>query len=221
MSGAPPHHKDASSFPTNTTRLQREHRQRAADPAFRDEYRIHRPIVERSIAWLTRGNRRAPRRGISRNNAWLDLRIAGRTCEVCSTSDSATPTEPGHWPEGQPPAQRRLEPTPRPPDGPSRNTQAIYGPVPKLRSISRHTPRHQRGPTARAHEFSRFLVRDGDHHAHGVGSRSIVEFLETLGPLTDSAAQRRRPRRGSLRGSSRSTADTSSAPLLAPRVPGC
>ena len=57
--------------------LQREHRQRAADPAFRDAYRTHRPMVERSIAWLTRGNRRVPHRGISRNNAWLQLRIAG------------------------------------------------------------------------------------------------------------------------------------------------
>ncbi|WP_066285291.1 IS1182 family transposase [Arthrobacter sp. B6] len=57
--------------------LQREHRQRAADPAFRDAYRRHRPMVERSIAWLTRGNRRVPHRGIKRNNAWLHLRIAG------------------------------------------------------------------------------------------------------------------------------------------------
>ena len=40
--------------------LQREHRQRAADPAFQDDYRTHRPMVERSIAWLTRGNRRVP-----------------------------------------------------------------------------------------------------------------------------------------------------------------
>ncbi|CCQ46224.1 transposase DDE domain protein [Pseudarthrobacter siccitolerans] len=57
--------------------LQREHRQRAADPAFQDDYRTHRPMVERSIAWLTRGNRRVPHRGIRRNNAWLRLRIAG------------------------------------------------------------------------------------------------------------------------------------------------
>jgi hypothetical protein len=57
--------------------LQREHRQRAADPAFQDDYRTHRPMVERSIAWLTRGNRRVPHRGIRRNNAWLHLRIAG------------------------------------------------------------------------------------------------------------------------------------------------
>ncbi|HSO90219.1 MAG TPA: transposase [Arthrobacter sp.] len=37
----------------------------------------HRAMVERSIAWLTRGNRRIPHRGITRNNAWLNLRIAG------------------------------------------------------------------------------------------------------------------------------------------------
>lgn len=57
--------------------LHREHRQRAADPAFRDDYRTHRPTVERSIAWFTRGNRRVPHRGISRSNAWLQRRIAG------------------------------------------------------------------------------------------------------------------------------------------------
>ncbi|MFI2563508.1 hypothetical protein [Paenarthrobacter sp. NPDC018779] len=34
-------------------------------------------MVERSIAWLTRGNRRVRHRGISRNNVWLQLRIAG------------------------------------------------------------------------------------------------------------------------------------------------
>jgi IS5 family transposase len=57
--------------------LLREHRQRASDPAFQDDYRTHRPMVERSIAWLTRGNRRVRHRGVSRNNAWLQLRIAG------------------------------------------------------------------------------------------------------------------------------------------------
>jgi hypothetical protein len=57
--------------------LQREHRQRATNPAFQDSYRTHRPMVERSIAWLTRGNRRVPHRGITLNDAWLRLRIAG------------------------------------------------------------------------------------------------------------------------------------------------
>lgn len=57
--------------------LQRGHRQRAMDPAFQDAYRRHRPMVERSIAWLTRGNRRVRHRGITKNNAWLQLRLAG------------------------------------------------------------------------------------------------------------------------------------------------
>ncbi|KQR65409.1 hypothetical protein ASF98_09820 [Arthrobacter sp. Leaf337] len=47
------------------------------DPAFQDDYRTHRPMVERSIAWLTRGYRRVPHRGIKRDNAWLKLRTTG------------------------------------------------------------------------------------------------------------------------------------------------
>jgi hypothetical protein len=33
-------------------------------------------MVERSIAWLTRGNRRVPHRGVTKNNAWLHTRVA-------------------------------------------------------------------------------------------------------------------------------------------------
>ena len=33
-------------------------------------------MVERSIAWLTRGNRRVPYRGITKNDAWLHRRVA-------------------------------------------------------------------------------------------------------------------------------------------------
>jgi IS5 family transposase len=58
-------------------RLQREHRTRAADEAFQQTYRTHRPMVERSIAWLVRGNRRVPYRGIVKNNSWLHHRAAG------------------------------------------------------------------------------------------------------------------------------------------------
>lgn len=57
--------------------LQREHRTRAKDPNFQDTYRTQRPMVERSIAWLVRGNRRVPYRGITKNNAWLHHRAAG------------------------------------------------------------------------------------------------------------------------------------------------
>lgn len=33
-------------------------------------------LVERSIAWLTRGFRRVPYRGVTANNHWLRLRAA-------------------------------------------------------------------------------------------------------------------------------------------------
>src|SRR3712207_288050 len=55
--------------------LQRAHRTRAADPDFQAVYRRHRPMVERSIAWLTRGHRRVPYRGVAKNDAWLHLQI--------------------------------------------------------------------------------------------------------------------------------------------------
>lgn len=56
--------------------LQRAHRTRAADPGFITAYRRHRPMVERTIAWLTRGNRRLRYRGVAKNHAWLHLRVA-------------------------------------------------------------------------------------------------------------------------------------------------
>lgn len=58
-------------------RVKREHRARAADPSFQADYRQHRPMVERSISWLTRGARRVPYRGVAKNNAWWTLRAAG------------------------------------------------------------------------------------------------------------------------------------------------
>ncbi len=56
--------------------LQREHRRRAADEGFQAAYRQHRPMVERTIAWLTRGNRKVPYRGVTKNNNWLHHRAA-------------------------------------------------------------------------------------------------------------------------------------------------
>ena len=56
--------------------LQRAHRARAQLPEHLATYRRHRPMVERSIAWLTRGNRRVPHRGVVKNNAWLHTRVA-------------------------------------------------------------------------------------------------------------------------------------------------
>ena len=56
--------------------LQRDHRARAATAQHLATYRRHRPMVERSIAWLTRGNRRVPYRGVVKNNTWLHIRVA-------------------------------------------------------------------------------------------------------------------------------------------------
>lgn len=56
--------------------LQRQHRTRADDDEFQALYRQHRPMVERSIAWLTRGARRVPYRGVEKNNNWLHHRVA-------------------------------------------------------------------------------------------------------------------------------------------------
>ncbi|MFD4422353.1 transposase, partial [Agromyces sp. NPDC058484] len=58
-------------------RIKREHRAHAREPEFQAVYRQHRPMVERSIAWLTRGARRVPYRGVAKNNAWWATRAAG------------------------------------------------------------------------------------------------------------------------------------------------
>ncbi|BBX69379.1 hypothetical protein MPSYJ_28400 [Mycolicibacterium psychrotolerans] len=56
--------------------LQRQARRRARDPLWINEYRQHRPMVERSIAWLTRGNRKVRYRGVAKNDHWLHHRSA-------------------------------------------------------------------------------------------------------------------------------------------------
>jgi IS5 family transposase len=56
--------------------LQRAARQAAQDNDWRTEYHQHRPMVERSIAWLTRGNRRLRYRGTVKNDHWLHHRVA-------------------------------------------------------------------------------------------------------------------------------------------------
>jgi hypothetical protein len=58
--------------------ITRAHRRRARDPHFQALYRQHRPMVERSIAWLVAsGNRRLRFRGTAANEAWLHHRVAG------------------------------------------------------------------------------------------------------------------------------------------------
>jgi len=52
-------------------------RQAFRDPVVLDHYRRHRPMVERSIAWLVaRGHRRVRYRGVDRNQLWLSTRLA-------------------------------------------------------------------------------------------------------------------------------------------------
>ena len=52
-------------------------RRAATDPAWKEEYRRWRPPVERAIAWLaSRGSRRVPYRGVTKNNTWLASRAA-------------------------------------------------------------------------------------------------------------------------------------------------
>jgi IS5 family transposase len=49
----------------------------ATDLDWQDRYRTHRPMVERTIAWLVRrGHRRVRFRGITRNHLWLTHRAA-------------------------------------------------------------------------------------------------------------------------------------------------
>ena len=56
--------------------LQRSARVESRKPKWNKEYRQHRPMVERSIAWLTRGNRKVRYRGVTKNDHWLHHRSA-------------------------------------------------------------------------------------------------------------------------------------------------
>ncbi|MGO9926839.1 MAG: IS1182 family transposase [Mycobacterium sp.] len=56
--------------------LQRSARVEARKPQWLNEYRQHRPMVERAIAWLTRGNRKLRYRGTASNDQWLHHRVA-------------------------------------------------------------------------------------------------------------------------------------------------
>jgi hypothetical protein len=75
--------------------LQRAHRARASTADFQATYRRHRPMVERSIAWITRGHRRVPYRGVAKNDAWLHLRAAAMNLRRLLTL-GLTGTD-GHW----------------------------------------------------------------------------------------------------------------------------
>jgi len=51
-------------------------RRQAETPEFQTVYRQHRPMVERSIAWIVRGNRKLRYRGTTKNDSWLHHRAA-------------------------------------------------------------------------------------------------------------------------------------------------
>jgi IS5 family transposase len=51
-------------------------RRQAETPQFQTDYRQHRPMVERSIAWIVRGNRKLRYRGTVKNDWWLHHRAA-------------------------------------------------------------------------------------------------------------------------------------------------
>jgi transposase len=51
-------------------------RRQAETPQFQHVYRQQRPMVERSIAWLVRGNRKLRYRGVTKNDRWLHHRAA-------------------------------------------------------------------------------------------------------------------------------------------------
>ncbi len=75
--------------------LQRTHWARAADPEFQARYRQHRPMVERSLAWIRRDNRRLRYRGTVRNNAWLQLRVGAINLRAFSSSAWSARTAAG------------------------------------------------------------------------------------------------------------------------------
>jgi hypothetical protein len=56
--------------------LLRAARRQAETVEFQTIYRQHRPMVEHSITWLTRGNRKLRYRGVAKNDHWLHHRTA-------------------------------------------------------------------------------------------------------------------------------------------------
>ena len=77
VNAAPAPDTARSSPSTNTTTLLAAARAHARTPEFTEPYRQHRPMVERSIAWLVRrGGRKVRYRGIARNRIGLAHRCA-------------------------------------------------------------------------------------------------------------------------------------------------
>ena len=61
-----------------------------------DTYRAHRPMVERTIAWLVaRGHRKVRYRGVERNQLWLATRVAA--INLRRLVDLGLATDEGGW----------------------------------------------------------------------------------------------------------------------------
>jgi hypothetical protein len=72
-------------------------RRQATTAAFQDEYRRYRPMVERTLAWLTRGVCRKVRyRGVNRNQLWWSHRCAAVNLARLITLGLTTTPE-GGW----------------------------------------------------------------------------------------------------------------------------
>jgi hypothetical protein len=56
--------------------LQKAARRNARNAQWQHEYRRYRPMVERAISWLVRGNRKVRYRGVAKNDHWLHHRAA-------------------------------------------------------------------------------------------------------------------------------------------------
>ncbi len=87
-------------------------RAQARTPQFERDYRTHRPMAERSIAWLTRRARRCPYIGAAKNRHWLRLRAAAVNLQRLASlglhhnSTHWATTRPATRPEPRPPHHR-------------------------------------------------------------------------------------------------------------------
>ena len=90
LPGSSPLHEgeEGRSMTSTSTTTALAARRVAETDEFQAIYRQHRPMIERSIAWLVaKGNRKVSYRGIERNQIWLAHRAPRSTFAASSTSD--------------------------------------------------------------------------------------------------------------------------------------
>ena len=106
--------------------IEREHRLRAKDPDFQAAYRQHRPMVERTIAWTTRGARQFPTEAWSRTTPGGTPEQPESTSNDSSISDWFTKT--GLGPPHKPRRPRRHGREPRRPPTTPRSAHGTESP---------------------------------------------------------------------------------------------